>query len=76
MGKRNAWRDLSPQRRRLITAGGALQAALQIAALADLARRDRDEINGPKALWAAVSFVNFLGPIAYFAVGRRRGARH
>jgi hypothetical protein len=28
--------------------------------------------NGPRRLWVAVSFVNFVGPIAYFAFGRRR----
>jgi len=29
-------------------------------------------MNGSKALWVAVSSVNFVGPLAYFAFGRRR----
>jgi hypothetical protein len=48
--------------------------ALSLAATAwvDLARRPRDQVNGPKGAWAAVIAVNFVGPISYFAFGRRR----
>jgi uncharacterized Tic20 family protein len=46
-----------------------LQLALMIFALVDLVRRERTK--GPKWLWALVIvFVNFLGPIIYFVVGR------
>ena len=47
-------------------------ALLVGAALADLRRRRPDEVNGPRKLWVAVSFVNFVGPLAYFLFGRRR----
>jgi len=49
-----------------------VQVALLAAALVDLRRRPADQINGSKAVWSAVAFVNFLGPLAYFAFGRRR----
>jgi hypothetical protein len=49
-----------------------VQVGLQVAALVDLRRRPPDRVRGRKAIWAALSFVNFLGPIAYFAYGRRR----
>ena len=49
-----------------------LQVGLLVAALGDLRRRPSAEVNGSKAIWAAVSFVNFLGPLAYFAFGRKR----
>ena len=43
-----------------------------LAALADLRRRPAEQINGSKRLCVAASFVNFAGPIAYFAFGRKR----
>ena len=46
-----------------------LQLVLIIAALVDLARRERTR--GPKWLWVLIIvFVNVLGPIIYFVVGR------
>jgi hypothetical protein len=67
------WSDLSPGRRSGIVAAGIVQIGLLVAALADLRRRPASDINGDKRLWAALSFVNFVGPIAYFVFGRRRG---
>lgn len=64
------WADLSARQRRLVVAGGAVQVALQTAALVDLAKRPPEQVNGPKAAWVAASFVNFAGPIAYFMFGR------
>jgi hypothetical protein len=66
------WCDLSPRQRAGITAVGAVQLALLGAALLDLARRPSAKVNGSKRVWAAVSFVNFVGPLAYFVFGRRR----
>lgn len=66
------WSDLSSRKRALIVAGGAVQFVLLGAALADLRRRPEDQINGSKRLWTAASFVNFVGPLAYFRFGRRR----
>ena len=72
---RQRWRDLSPHSRRLIMAGAAVDGALKIAALADLARRPQDEVRGPRLAWAvAITLVNSAGalPIIYFARGRQR----
>ncbi len=46
-----------------------LQLALMIFALVDLIRRERTK--GPKWLWALIIvFVNLIGPILYFIIGR------
>lgn len=66
------WRDLPSRSRAAIVAGAAVQFALLAAALADLRRRRPEELNGPRKLWVAVCFVNFVGPLAYFVLGRRR----
>lgn len=52
---------------------GLVQVSLLVAALADIARRDEERINGPKWVWASISFINFIGPIAYFMGGRKIG---
>ena len=66
------WSDLTGPQRGATIAAGAVQVSLLVAALADLRRRPSAQVNGSKKLWAAVSFVNFVGPLAYFAFGRRR----
>jgi Phospholipase_D-nuclease N-terminal len=69
------WKDFDPRTRRFIVVAGAIEGALKIAALIDLARRPSNEVRGPKAGWAAaVSLINALGavPIAYFAWGRHK----
>jgi hypothetical protein len=68
------WNDLSDRARAGIVAAGVVQVSLTLAALADLRRRPARRINGSKPLWIAASFVNFVGPIAYFAFGRKRYA--
>jgi hypothetical protein len=66
------WSELSPEQRTGIVFAGAVQLGLLAAALADLRRRPATEIRGTKGLWAAVSLVNYVGPLAYFIFGRRR----
>ncbi|OLS34351.1 PLD nuclease N-terminal domain-containing protein [Bacillus sp. MRMR6] len=47
-----------------------IQLILFIVSLIDLVRIERT--NGPKWLWALVIlFVNIIGPILYFVIGRR-----
>jgi Phospholipase_D-nuclease N-terminal len=72
MTQRQRWSDLSERSRAAIAAAGVVQVGLMLAALADLRRRPAKQINGSKRLWVAASFVNFAGPIAYFAFGRKR----
>jgi hypothetical protein len=72
---RRRWRDLSTTSRLAVVAGAGVQLTLLGAALADLHRRRPEEVKGPRKLWVAISFVNFVGPLAYFVFGRRRPPR-
>jgi phospholipase D-like protein len=48
-----------------------LQLGLMIAALIDLERDERRVRGGRKVVWALiVVFINIIGPILYFTVGR------
>jgi hypothetical protein len=67
------WSDLHSRTRRFIVVASAIEGALKVAALIDLARRPSNEVRGSKAAWAvAVSLINSLGavPLAYFRWGR------
>jgi type II secretory pathway component PulM len=66
------WSDLSPRQKRLIIAAGVVQNSLLAAALFDLRRRPASKVNGDKRLWAAGAFVSWIGPLSYFAFGRKR----
>jgi len=66
------WQDLSAAQRRAIIAAGVVQNSLLVAALVDLRRRPAKKVRGDKRLWAAASFVSWIGPISYFAYGRKR----
>ena len=66
------WGDLSSTQRKAVVLSGVVQLGLLAAALADIYQRPDGEIWGPKRLWAAVAFVNYVGPISYFLFGRRR----
>ncbi len=65
------WRDLSHAERVTITAMAGAQVALATAAWVDLYRRPSAAVRGSKPLWAAAIAVNFVGPLSYFAFGRR-----
>lgn len=72
MRQRRQWRDLSPAQRIGTVILGAAQIALFGAAQLDLWRRPAHQVRGRKWMWATLDFVNFFGPLAYFAFGRRR----
>lgn len=71
-GATKRWSDLSERQRGGVAAAIAVQIGLLVAALADLWRRPADQVRANKLMWTAVSCVNFAGPLAYFAFGRRR----
>ncbi len=51
-----------------------IQLGLMLAALLDLEPEDRHVRGGSKIVWALVIvFVNIIGPILYFTVGREEG---
>ena len=64
--------DLPPAQQRAIVVAGAVQLTLLAAALFDISRRPQDQIKGPKPLWVGISFINTIGPLAYFFFGRKR----
>ena len=66
------WAKLSDRQRALILGAAAAELSLKIAALIDIKRRPAERIRGPKALWRAAMVVNLLGPLSYFAIGRKR----
>jgi hypothetical protein len=71
---RRKWSDLSPRTRRVVMVMAALEGAVKVAALVDLARRPASQVRGSKAAWAtAITLVNSAGavPLAYFLRGRR-----
>lgn len=53
----------------------AVEVAAKIAALRDIARRPADQVRGPKWVWSMVQAINGIGPAAYFAFGRKQGAK-
>lgn len=71
-GKKVSWNALSSPQRATVVGAGMAQVGLMIAALRDLRRRPAEQVRGRKSLWVAASFVNVVGPLAYFAFGRRR----
>lgn len=69
---KKAWNDFTASHKALVVTGAVAQFALLGAALWDIAHRPAAQVRGPKSLWVGVSFVNILGPMAYFVVGRKR----
>ncbi len=72
IGKKQ-WSDLSPQKQMTVSVVGLIQFALLVAALIDIRRRPAEQIKGSKKLWTLAAFINYVGPIAYFVFGRKRG---
>jgi hypothetical protein len=73
--KKVQWQDLSSTQRRGLSLMMLIQLGLLAFALVDLARRPSREVRGRKLAWLPVLFVNFLGPIAYLTLGRKRRSR-
>ncbi len=68
---RTRWSDLPASRRVGAVVVGLAQVTLTAAAYRDLARRPASEVNGTKLAWGLAILVNWVGPLAYFAKGRR-----
>jgi hypothetical protein len=67
------WSNLSTAEQIGIAVGAGAQIALAATAWIDLARRPREQVRGSKSTWAALIAVNFIGPISYLTIGRKRG---
>jgi hypothetical protein len=68
---RRRWKDMSGSSKTAILVLASVQLSLAVTAWIDLARRPPAEVNGSKLAWAAIIAINFVGPAAYFALGRR-----
>lgn len=69
--RRKGFADFSARQRIAMAFGGLVQLGLLVAAQLDLLRRPAKAVRGSKWAWRAVTLVNFVGPLAYFAFGRR-----
>ena len=69
---RRRWNELTDGEKTAILVAASVQISLAATAWIDLARRPAAQVRGPKPLWAVAIAVNFVGPISYFTVGRRR----
>jgi hypothetical protein len=72
MAQRKTWSDMGKKQQLSVIVGGAVQVALLVAALVDIKHRPAALIRGRKALWVGLSFINYVGPLAYFILGRKR----
>ncbi|MDP9999516.1 MULTISPECIES: hypothetical protein [Pseudarthrobacter] len=69
---KKTWKEMSPAARASFVAVGIAQVSLMIAAQRDISKRPAELINGPKAAWRMASMINFIGPMGYFVLGRKR----
>lgn len=68
---KKTWSDLTPTQKRAVVAVGAVETALTLAAWRDLASRPAGRVRGPKKAWSVAVMLQPVGPLAYFALGRR-----
>jgi hypothetical protein len=70
--QKKRWADLSAVQRTGVIVGATIQFGLLVAGLWDVAHRQDDEVRGDRRFWRGFMFVNWIGPIAYFAYGRKQ----
>lgn len=71
MSTRKRWNDLTDKQKTVVLTLISVQVSLAGTAWADLASRPAAKVQGSKGKWAAIIAINFIGPILYFARGRR-----
>lgn len=72
MAQRKKWSELTPGQRVALVVGGVVQLALMVLAQRDLSHRTAGQVRGPKWMWRGAVLVNFVGPVTYFVVGRKK----
>ncbi|GAA4839485.1 hypothetical protein GCM10023221_16360 [Luteimicrobium xylanilyticum] len=71
MARKKSWSELSGGKKFLVLVFSLAQIALTVAGYRDLAKRSDDEIEGSKLAWGVAMLANWVGPLAYFAKGRK-----
>lgn len=71
MARKKTWAELSSTQKRVVVVAGVVEVAMTLAAWRDLATRPASTVRGPKPAWALAVLVQPVGPVAYFALGRR-----
>ena len=69
--QKKRWADLPLCKKIGIVVGATIQFGLLAMGLWDLAHRTADEVRGDRRMWAGLMFFNWIGPLAYFAYGRK-----
>jgi hypothetical protein len=68
---REQWASMPPWQRTGTVVLGAAEIVATTIAAADLVRRPRAAVRGPKAMWWPALAVQPFGPLAYLLLGRR-----
>ncbi|MEV7960746.1 PLD nuclease N-terminal domain-containing protein [Oerskovia paurometabola] len=68
---KKSWSEFSGGKKVVMVVVSLVQITLTVAGYRDLARRPADEVEGPKIAWGVAMLANWVGPIAYFAKGRK-----
>ena len=71
MRRSRRWDESSTSSKILMMLLTVVQVSLAVSAWTDLVQRPAEQVNGPKRRWAAIIAINFVGPMLYFARGRR-----
>ncbi len=71
MAQRKRWSELSLKTRVAIIVGAVAELIMTTLALRDLRRRPSGNVRGSKPLWVLGFFVQPIGPLLYFWIGRR-----
>ncbi|RXR26165.1 PLDc_N domain-containing protein [Oerskovia turbata] len=69
--KKQSWSEFSGGKKTMMVVASIVQVSLTVAGYRDLARRSADEVEGSKLAWGVAMLANWVGPIAYFAKGRK-----
>lgn len=72
MSPKKSFKQLPFAARLGIIGAGILELTLLLVTLNDLRKRPAALVRGSKKGWRIVSFINFFGPVSYFAFGRRK----
>jgi hypothetical protein len=71
MARKKSWSELSGGKKLVVVVVSLAQISLTVAGYRDLAKRTADELEGSKLAWGVAMLANWVGPIAYFAKGRK-----